>query len=373
MAMTIAREQVIAYRLAAQQLDRRTTRVDDLAVLDLGVQEAAGEQARLALDARLAATPPVDLFGEGRPLALVWSVRGAPHVHRRVALDDLARALVPLSEADARHRLNETGPSVERLGIPAQEQYAIAVAAMREAVRRPTGKGAVSTAVSAAIPAGMRRACRACGTSHISDSAMRAAFLAAGLELEPGTSPPVLLPRRGRVAHPSRTDLDALGRLVRCYLGLLGPATVTEAADYLGARRADVQRAWPDGLAQVEVEGRRVALPEERLADLEAAEPGGIVRLLPMVDPYLQARDRDLIVPDPGLQKLLWPVLGRPGAVLVGGEIAGVWRPKSSGSRLTVTVTAVHRMTGAAWSAVESEAERVAVVRGAATVRTVRA
>ena len=94
-------------------------------------------------------------------------------------------------------------------------------------MRTPTAKGAVSTAVSKAIPAAMLRNCRACGTSHISDSAMRASFLAAGLELQPDTSPPVLQRRKGaRLA--SKPDPKALTELVRAYLTLLGPAKTVE-------------------------------------------------------------------------------------------------------------------------------------------------
>ncbi len=58
-------------------------------------------------------------FGPGQPLALVWSLRGAPYVHRRDDLDAVAAALYPMSEQDAGGRLNETGPAVKRAGIPA--------------------------------------------------------------------------------------------------------------------------------------------------------------------------------------------------------------------------------------------------------------
>ena len=121
-------------------------------MLDIGVQDSAGEQARLAFDARLPNTPRSDAYGPDQSLALVWSLRGAPYVHRRGELDELAGALYPLSEADAAQRLNETGPSVARAGISALDQFTTAVEAMRDVVRKPMGKGAVSTAVTKAIP-----------------------------------------------------------------------------------------------------------------------------------------------------------------------------------------------------------------------------
>jgi hypothetical protein len=371
--MKISRQQVLAYRVQAQGLHRETTSAERLPVLDIGVQDfTSGELARLAMDARLAKPPPPDAFGPDRPLALVWSLRGAPYVHRRAELDSLAGALYPLSEQDAAGRLNETGPSVARAGIPALEQYAIAVDAMRASVRAATGKGAASTAVTRRIPTAMWRDCRACKAQHISDSAMRTSSLAAGLELQPGTAPPVLQRRRG-ARLPKGPDLDALRALVLGYLRLLGPATPVEAAGYLGARRADLMAAWPEDLAEVRVDGRRAWLPSSCADALGAPRDPEVVRLLGAFDPFLQARDRDLVVPDKAMQKTLWPVIGRPGALLVDGEVVGTWRTRASGKKLAVEVDAVVPLPPSVWHAIDAEAERLAQVRGASEVTVNRA
>src|SRR4051794_18163899 len=96
--MKVSRAQVLAYRVAVQGLHREANSVGDLAVLDIGVQEAMGQPAGYAFASRLAdvanADPPV---GPGHRLALAWTLRGAPHVHRRADLDALAGALWPLS------------------------------------------------------------------------------------------------------------------------------------------------------------------------------------------------------------------------------------------------------------------------------------
>jgi hypothetical protein len=374
--MKVTREQVLAYRFAAQGLAREARSADALAVLDIGVQDASPELARLAFDARLADTPPAELFGPGQPLALVWSLRGAPHVHRRADLTSLAGALYPLSEADAAARLNETGPSVARQGIPALEQFALAAVALRDAVPQPTAKGAASTAATKAIPAVLRRQCRACKTAHISDSAMRTPSLAAGLELQPGTSPPVLQ-RQPRARLRRANDPDALRTLLRAYLRLLGPATIGDAAGYVDARRADVAELWSaadvdDSMIEVSVDGRAAVLPAEA-ADLLADPPEpDRVRLLGGLDPFMQARDRDVLVPDKAAHKVLWPVLGRPGVLLVDGEVAGIWRPKASGTSLTLAVEAFGSLSGPVWTAVEVEAERVAAVRGRSKVTVTR-
>ena len=388
--MQVTRAQVLAYRVAAQGLHRDVRTIDDLTVLDIGVQEAAtpsssarlmGHPAALAFAARLPLrvnlAPGVVPVGPEHDLALVWSLRGAPHVHRRGELDRLAAALWPLSEADAATRLNETGPSVQKSGIPALEQYRIAVQQMRVAVTKPTGKGAASTAVSRKLPPVMLRDCRACTARHISDSAMRAASLPAGLELEPGTSPPVLLRRRA-AKLPKRADANALAQLARRYLALLGPATVADVAGYFEARRADVEQAVAtesagiDGMAEVRVDGRAALIPDERLTLLREPPDPDPVRLLGPFDPYLQARDRALLVPDKAVQKALWPVLGRPGAVLIDGEIAGMWRTRtsrqSSRQKLTILIETFLPVPRPAWRQLDAEAERVAQVRGAADV-----
>lgn len=371
--MKATRQQVIAYRVAVQGLHRDgSASVRELGVLDIGVQEAMGHPAALAFAARLPASVPVgpaDVpIGPGHRLALAWTLRGAPHVHLRRDLDLVARALWPLSEADATGRLNESGPSVQRAGIPALEQFRLAVDAMRDVVREPTAKGAASTAVTKKVPAPMRRDCRACKTKHVSDSAMRLAAPAAGVEIEPGTAPPVLLPREG-ASLPDSPDLGAVARLAVAYLTYLGPADVGEFAGYLEARRADVAEAWPDdGLVEVTVDGKRRWLPESQLDVLRSAPRPDIVRLLGPFDPYLQARDRALIVPDTSVHKLLWPVLGRPGVLFVGGEVVGTWRTRTSGRKITITADAFAPLPPKVWKQVTAEAERVGEARGASEV-----
>jgi hypothetical protein len=200
---------------------------------------------------------------------------------------------------------------------------------------------------------------------------MRASFLAAGLELQPGTSPPVMQRRTG-AKRPSKPDLKALTALVRAYLRLLGPATPAHAAGYLDARRADVEQAWPDDLVEVQLGKATTWLPAECEAAFASPPQTEVVRLLGGFDPYLQARDRDLIVPDKAVQKALWPVLGRPGAVFVDGEVAGAWRPKASGKKLTVVIEEFAPLPPPVREQIDAEAERVAAVRGYDTVTVSR-
>ena len=95
------------------------------------------------------------------------------------------------------------------------------------------------------------------------------------------------------------------------------------------------------------------------------------MRLLPPSDPYLQGRDRELLVPDPAHRKQIWTSLGAPGVVVSGVDVVGVWRPTQKGRRLDVAVTPFRPLGGAETAAMVAEAERLGVVRGAAEVSVV--
>jgi hypothetical protein len=135
-------------------------------------------------------------------------------------------------------------------------------------------------------------------------------------------------------------------------------------ANYLDVRRADLDHAWPDDLVEVTVGRATTWLPAACRRAFDGAKPPQLVRLLSGFDPYLQARDRDLIVPTKSRHKTLWPVLGRPGAVFVNGEIAGTWRPKASGKKLTIALDLFTRPSADIHAQIDAEAERVAAVRG---------
>jgi hypothetical protein len=153
-------------------------------------------------------------------------------------------------------------------------------------------------------------------------------------------------------------------------LRLLGPATPADVAGFLGTTATALRPAWPEGLAEVRVDGRRAWLPPERLDALRGARSLPGVRLLPPGDPFLQARDRDVLVPHKAHQSQLWRVIASPGALLVDGDVAGTWRAKQAGRGvLEVSVTPWGALSARARREVDTEAATVAAARGAADVR----
>ncbi|HEX5117071.1 MAG TPA: crosslink repair DNA glycosylase YcaQ family protein [Pseudonocardiaceae bacterium] len=359
----VTREQVLAYRIAAQELHRGDARPAELAVTELGVQDTPAGTARLAISARTTADVADDR------LAMVWSTRGAPHLHRRADLASLAAALWPLTDADARARIVTTRiREGAKLGIAA---FRAAATAMFDVVTEPMAKGAVSGAVTARVPESLSFWCPVCESQHISGAVFQQVGVFAGVELVPGARTTTLAPIGGWVGppdHASGTD-----RLIRTYLRLLGPATEADVAGFVGANRTELRRAWPaDGLVEVDVAGRAAWLPEDDLdLLLDPPEPPGL-RLVPAGDPFLQARDRQLVLPDPVRHKQVWKAISNPGVLLVDGDVGGTWRAKLAGKRtLELTATPFDGLPAVLRKELDVEAERIAAVRDVADVRVV--
>lgn len=359
MITQVSRAQVLGYRVRAQQLDREPVRpghrLADTAVLDIGVQDTGPDGGLWALAIR-----GVDVSAlSGRELVLLWTVRGAPHSYRRADLPRIAAAVEPFSDADAGKRIFDAAKPLQAAGIGNLAALDAVAQAMRSVVVTPMSKGAVSTRLAQLMGEPYLRFCRACNATHLYEMPFRLAAIRAGLELQPGTSPPVLqrAPAFRRAARvPERYDL------VRVYLRLLGPATPTHVADYLDAPVKEVRARWPSDAAEVSVGGQtRWILAADR--DALAAPPPAIARLLGPYDLFLQARDRPLLVDDPARAKTLWPALGRPGAVLVNGDLAGIWRPRQSGGKLRLQVEPWTAIRPPARAAITEQAERLAAYR----------
>ena len=356
MAVTATREQILGYRVRAQQLDRESGALADTAVLDIGVQDTGPDGGLWALVNR-----GVDVSAvSADDLATVWTVRGAPHLYHRADLPAVAAATRPYSDADAGKRIYDASRPLKAAGIGNLAALDEVAATMRAVVSRPKVKGEVSTELTARMGPPYLRFCRPCNATHLYEMPFRLAALQAGLELQAGTSPPVLQRIPGfRRAGRSSPRLD----VIREYLHLLGPATHKHVADYLDAPVKEVRAHWPDDVTEVSVGGETRWMLAADVGLLAEPVPA-VTRLLGPFDLFLQARDRPLLVPDADRAKSLWPTLGRPGAVLSAGELAGVWRPRKSGSRFRVQLRPWRRVTASLRRGVEEQAERLAAYRG---------
>jgi len=362
------RREALAFRISAQQLDRPMVSrpVTDADTFDIGVQDTGRDGASWALANRgvpLANSSDLELAVD---VALAWTLRGAPHFYRREDLPDILVATSPFSDKDAAKRVIGADKPLNEAGIRTLEGLAEVATQLRAVVSKPMTKGDVSTAVTKKLSAPYLRYCVPCGATHSWEQPFRLAALYAGVELEPGTSPPVMRRIPGwpkRAPGPAEDPLAAPERLhpVRNYLRFLGPATPNDVSAFLDAPVAEVKSHWPVDAIEVTVDGNSGWM-------LEGSEGRGhekdLVRLLGGFDLFLQGRDRKLIVPDTTRHKQLWPVLGRPGAVSSGDEVIGTWRPKTTRGKFTLRLDLWNKISKAVRDCVEAEAERLAAHRG---------
>ncbi len=373
MTTRASRAHVLRYRVQVQQLDRRadpSLAVTDSSILDLGVQDSGPDGALWALAIR---GVPVRAGKWSPDLALAWTLRGAPHVYRRADLPHVQVAVRPFSDGDAAKRIFGASKPLKAAGIRPTDALADTARAMRKVVAKPTPKGSVSTRMAQEMSEPYLRWCRVCQATHMYEMSFRLAALHAGLELEPDTSPPVLRRvkgwPRGQVGvlddvtdqAPSRLDL------VRGTIHLLGPTTPKDVAGFIDAPVSDVKARWPRDVVEVDVAGAALSLLAADLEMLRAAarspdEP--VMRLLGPFDLFLQARDRAVVVPDSSRHRALWPTIGRPGAVLVDGEVVGTWRPRAKGRSLGLELDQWTRWSKATRQAVGEQHELLAAFRG---------
>ena len=351
-------------------LVERLPRLDTLAVLDLGVQNSPPGALQGALSARLAEPlpPSADLTADGA-LTLAWTLRGAPHLHRTADLPVLAAAGWPRDDVDAGARLGWQRKRLAEVDGAARWAFRAVADAVRAVLTKPMTKAELSRAVTDAVPGVLSPFCRPCGVHHVGKQLLRVAALPGGARLVPG-SRPLTFEAIPQWPGPPADDAACTTPVQAAYLRFFAPATDVDIAGFLGTTRAATAPDRPSAVP-VTVEGRAGMVAEDDVAALRAARSGDIVRLLPPSDPYLQGRDRELLVPDPAHRKQIWTSLGAPGVVVSGVDVVGVWRPTQKARRLEVAVTPFRPLSATERAAVAAEAERLGVVRGAAEVSVV--
>ncbi|MDP9386380.1 MAG: winged helix DNA-binding domain-containing protein [Actinomycetota bacterium] len=330
----VSRRQVLAFRAAAQSLDRRRPATDLLDVAAAcGVQDTPPGNADVSLAARLDIDAPVVEEAVARKeLVLTWSMRGAPHVFPP---EDFAVFTLGARPAAG---------TVEALwGQPEHSLVEIerAMVAVIGSEVRP--KGEVSGAVTASVPAELAPWCPGCKVHHPSESVFRAAPLLGRLVLT-STAPVLLATAKAWLGADATGDVDVLRTdLLRRYLHCYAPTTSGDFAQWAGIAKSDAKERWA-AVAGALVPARgdtKGFVLEEDLQALDDPPTSTGVRLLPAEDAFLQARDRDVLFPDPANRKAAFPILGGPGVVLREALPVATWRGVAKGRRYEVTCDAL--------------------------------
>jgi hypothetical protein len=159
--------------------------------------------------------------------------------------------------------------------------------------------------------------------------------------------------------RPNLEPRDARLELARRYLHVFGPSTAESFARWAGIGNSEAKAAF-DQLAGELIPAHTLAGDAWILADDEAAfqqsdsQPVAPARLLPSGDAYylMWGTDREMLVPDAKRRAELWTTRVWPGALLVNGEIAGIWRRSAA----EVSIDTWRRLSPTEWEAVEAEA-----------------
>ena len=361
----VAREQALAFRLAAHNLHERLPAGSERAAAGvIGLQDFPPGMAPVALAARVADARMDDLV-------VVYTWRGAAVAVPREDVAIFTAGLAPPDDTAARTLVGTAVDSLDPVGISATEALERVSAAVADALSDgPLERDDFHQALRERLPGELLRWCRGCQSHHVHPSLWRATGVRGVL---------AVAERRGRVtvfgAPPAGDAVaDAPAELARRFFGAYGPATAAELAAWGGiapSHARDLIDRIEGELDEVGFAGRRALIRATDAAALASPPAASGVRLLPPFDPYLDQRDRDTLFPDPELRSRARTGIGNPGVLLVDGDIAGLWRPAKKGKRLLVTVEPVTRAARAAADAILAEAEIVAPHRGCATAEVV--
>jgi DNA glycosylase AlkZ-like len=175
------------------------------------------------------------------------------------------------------------------------------------------------------------------------------------------------------VPRPDIDPLEARRELARRYLHVYGPTTADAFATWAGIGSAEGREAFESlrgTLIAVRTplgEARILARDESGFRD-PPGQPSA-ARLLPSGDAYylLHGADRELLIPDARRRGELWTSRVWPGALLVGGEIVGIWRRANE----KLSIHSWRRLSRAAREAVEGEAQSLPLpgIEGRVAVR----
>jgi winged helix DNA-binding protein len=317
--LDLTRAQILAFRRRVGALDERLPRGTRSLrrAAWAGLQDSVPRSALLSIHARVEGAHPSSW--EDRSLVQVWGPRFSTYV---VPARD--RALFTLG------RLPADGPGRQRAEEIAARLHAFLDGRVLTDGEAGRALGVNSNAFRYAAPT---------GTVLIRWEGARA-------------------PTIWTVPRPDVEPLAARRDLARRYLHVFGPTTPASFATWAGIGLVEADAAF-DGLVRsmtpvrTPIGGAWILARDE--PEVRApGEPAAAARLLPSGDTYylLQGADRELLVPDARRRSELWTSRVWPGAVLVGGEIAGTWRR----AQAKMTIQPWRRLTRAERDAVEEEA-----------------
>lgn len=387
--MELSARQIRAHRLRAHHLDQKYPFCELLAVAgSCGLQNSPPGAWETAAFCRLKNCTLPQLHQalyQKKELLQAWSIRGVPLIFPTadsdvflsaliaqegeepwiytkgigLALDYLGMSfaeLLPLVESAAEYLEDHTIKSKEELDrvlaqliaeqLPAQKQSLWNAPSMYGAPDRQTVGGA---AVSFLL-----RPCSFKGLVVFGE--------------REGISPTFTSPLHW-LGHKLVPSAQGTAELARRFLHAYGPATLRAFADWLGSTPAQAKRLWQqieEELEPVTAAGKKAFILQSDRESFRCADTEEALLLLGPHDPYLDIRDRAILLEDTAAQRQVWRTVGNPGVILKSGKIIGIWKTRTQRENLSVSTTLWEPLSAPEQRELEKQLEGYAIFRGLA-------
>lgn len=291
--LELSREQILAFRRRVGSLNQRMP----MGAQSLrcaawaGLQDSMPRAAQLSIHARVDRANPATW---GHPsLVQLWGPRFSSYViaRRDLAVFSLGR---PPDDTRRRNKAYETAASLH---------------AVLDGCRIPYGQAGQQLGVHP-------------------NSLRYAAPTGSVLMRWDGAKQPVIWTVSAPPLEPQQARLE----LARRYLHIFGAASPESFATWAGIKPSESRSALSALSGELTPAhtplGNTWILSDDEAKFRVRPEPPALARLLPSGDTYylLWSEDRKLLVPEAKQRASLWPTRAWPGALLLGGEISGVWR-----------------------------------------------
>ena len=183
-----------------------------------------------------------------------------------------------------------------------------------------------------------------------------------------GISPTFTSPLRW-LGHKLVPSAQGTAELARRFLHAYGPTTPRTFADWLGSTPAQAKRLWrqiEEELEPVTAAGKKAFILQSDRESFRCADAEESLLLLGPHDPYLDIRDRAILLEDTAAQRQVWRTVGNPGVILKGGKIIGIWKTRTQRENLSVSTTLWQPLSTPEQRELERQMEGYASFRGLA-------
>lgn len=171
------------------------------------------------------------------------------------------------------------------------------------------------------------------------------------------------------LGHKLVPSAQGEAELARRFLHAYGPATPRAFSDWLGSAPAQAKRLWQQiegELEPVTAAGKKAFILQSDQESFRRADTEESLLLLGPHDPYLDIRDRAILLEDTAAQRQVWRTVGNPGVILKGGKIIGTWKTRTQREKLSVSTTLWEPLSAPEQRELEKQLEGYAIFRGLA-------